>query len=124
MLKKLGFGAQGEVYMAEKVDGVDKGSIYALKIFSKAALKENESAIVFVKNERMILEQIVGCPFLTTMMYAFQSAAYLYIALKFEQGGELFSVLQERPFSLEIAKFYLAEIVIALEHQVTYFLLN
>jgi serum/glucocorticoid-regulated kinase 2 len=68
-----------------------------------------------VKNERLILEQIVDCPFLASMAYAFQSADYLYIALKFEQGGEIFSILRQRPFSIFETKFYAAEMILAIE---------
>lgn len=100
--------------MVEKIDGIDKGEIYALKIFDKAKIYDNNIATDFVKNERMILEQVVNCDFLATMRYAFQSANYLYIVMKFEQGGEMFSILQKRELSVFEAKFYLAEIVLAL----------
>lgn len=101
--------------MVEKLNGPDMGEIYALKIYDKSKIYGSNVATDLIKNERMVLEQIVDCPFLSKMVYAFQSHSYLYIALKFEQGGEMFSIIQERELSSYEAKFYLAEIILALE---------
>lgn len=54
LLKKLGTGAQGEVYMVEKIGGVDKGRIYAMKIFEKRKVYEDKVTTYLVKNERTV----------------------------------------------------------------------
>ena len=56
-------------------------------------------------------------PFLMKLHYAFQSPEKLYLVMDFVNGGELFYHLQKvRRFELERARFYTAEIVLALEH--------
>eukprot|EP01016_Furgasonia_blochmanni_P007664 TRINITY_DN1306_c0_g4_i1.p1 TRINITY_DN1306_c0_g4~~TRINITY_DN1306_c0_g4_i1.p1 ORF type:complete len:297 (+),score=57.83 TRINITY_DN1306_c0_g4_i1:183-1073(+) len=56
-------------------------------------------------------------PFIVKLAYAFQNERKLYFALEYCPGGELFNVLQKkRRFSEDVARFYAAQIVLALEH--------
>lgn len=50
------------------------------------------------------------------MHYAFQTADKLYLVLEFYQGGELFTHLYKlEKFVEEQVRFYIAEIIVALE---------
>lgn len=65
--------------------------------------------------ERKILEEI-NSPFIVNLHYAFQSEERLYFVLDFLNGGELFYHLRRnRMFSEERARFYAAEILLAIE---------
>jgi len=56
-------------------------------------------------------------PFIVGLHYAFQDKANLYLVTEFMQGGELFFHLgKEHTFSEERAKFYICEIILALEY--------
>jgi serine/threonine protein kinase len=69
------------------------------------------------KTERTILESVNRHPFVVKLFYAFQDHEKLYLILEYAQGGELFTHLaQERMFTEEVASFYMAEMVLALEH--------
>jgi len=56
-------------------------------------------------------------PFLVGLRYSFQTAEKLYFVLDYVNGGELFFHLQkEKRFSEPRARFYTAEIVLAIEY--------
>ncbi|CAD0095796.1 unnamed protein product [Aureobasidium vineae] len=69
------------------------------------------------RTERSILESVNRHPFVVKLFYAFQDHERLYLILEYAQGGELFTHLaMERMFTEEVASFYMAEMVLALEH--------
>jgi len=68
------------------------------------------------KTERNVLTKL-SHPFLVKLHYSFQTPDKLYFVMDFINGGELFYHLQnERKFSNDRARFYCAEIVLALEY--------
>ena len=73
--------------------------------------------IAQTKTERAILESINSHPFVVKLYYAFQDQEKLYLILEYAQGGELFTHLAaEHMFPEGTAAFYMAELVLALEH--------
>ena len=54
-------------------------------------------------------------PWITKLHYAFQDAHTLYLVMEFHPGGDLLSLLgrHDDVFEEKMARFYLAEIVIA-----------
>lgn len=95
---------------------VNKGtnSLYAMKVLKKEEISEKQQEI-HTKAEREILEKISN-PFIVKLHYAFQTPDKLYFVLDFVNGGELFTHLRkEKKFSEKRAKFYAAEIILALE---------
>ncbi|KAJ3364797.1 Ribosomal protein S6 kinase alpha-2 [Allomyces javanicus] len=67
--------------------------------------------------ERDILASINNHPFLVTLRYAFQDDRHLYLLLDWVEGGELWYYVASEGMCLEdTACFYVAEIVLALEH--------
>ncbi|XP_046977897.1 ribosomal protein S6 kinase 2 beta [Vanessa cardui] len=114
LLKVLGEGSFGKVFLARKVTGPDTGTLYAMKVLKKATLKVRDRERT--KMERNILVEM-GHPFIVKLHYAFQTAGKLYLILDFLRGGDLFSRLsKEVMFTEEDVKFYLAELALALEH--------
>ena len=56
-------------------------------------------------------------PFIVSLQYAFQSPSKLYMVTEFMQGGELFFHLRKSyKFPEKRAKFYIAELVLALDY--------
>ncbi|XP_053604278.1 ribosomal protein S6 kinase 2 beta [Plodia interpunctella] len=114
LLKVLGEGSFGKVFLVRKVMGPDAGTLYAMKVLKKATLKVRDRERT--KMERNILVEM-GHPFIVKLHYAFQTAGKLYLILDFLRGGDLFSRLsKEVMFTEEDVKFYLAELALALEH--------
>ncbi|KAL1971212.1 hypothetical protein VTN77DRAFT_164 [Rasamsonia byssochlamydoides] len=93
------------------------GRLYAQKQFRKASITVHKKLVEQTKTERMILESVNRHPFVVKLYYAFQDHEKLYLILEYAQGGELFTHLaMERMFSEDVAAFYMAEMVLALEH--------
>jgi len=114
LLKVLGQGSFGKVFMVRKVVGPDAGTIYAMKVLKKATLKVRDK--VRTKMERDILADVEH-PFIVQLHYAFQTEGKLYLVLGFLRGGDLFTRLsKEVMFTEEDVKFYLAELASALDH--------
>jgi len=114
LLKVLGQGSFGRVFLVRKVTGTDAGSLYAMKVLKKATLKVRDR--VRTKLERDILAE-VDHPFIVRLHYAFQTEGKLYLILEFLRGGDLFTRLsKEVMFTEDDVKFYLAELALALDH--------
>jgi len=114
LLRVLGQGSFGKVFLVRKVQGKDMGTLYAMKVLKKATLKVRDR--VRTKLERNILAD-VNHPFIVKLQYAFQTEGKLYLILDFLRGGDLFTRLsKEVMFTEEDVKFYLAELALALNH--------
>ncbi|KAL3229023.1 Serine/threonine-protein kinase YPK2/YKR2 [Nakaseomyces bracarensis] len=111
LLKVLGKGSYGKVMQVKKKD---TQKIYALKAIRKSYII-SKSEVIHTLAERTILAR-VDCPFIVPMKFTFQSSEKLYLVLTCINGGELFHHLQnEGLFGLSRARFYIAELLIALE---------
>ncbi|XP_030379319.1 ribosomal protein S6 kinase 2 beta [Scaptodrosophila lebanonensis] len=114
LLRVLGEGSFGKVFLVRKIIGKDAGTLYAMKVLKKATLKVKDR--VRSTNERKILAD-VGHAFIVKLHYAFQTPGKLYLILDFLRGGDLFTRLsKEVMFTEEDVKFYLAELALALNH--------
>ncbi|KAI5715830.1 ribosomal protein S6 kinase alpha-2 isoform X2 [Diaphorina citri] len=114
LLKVLGQGSFGKVFLVRKIVGNDSGTLYAMKVLKKATLKVRDR--MRTKMERNILVD-VRHPFIVRLHYAFQTEGKLYLILDFLRGGDLFTRLsKEVMFTEEDVKFYLAELALALDH--------
>ena len=113
-LRCLGKGTYGTVLLVKQTC---TGKLYAQKQFRKASLTVHKQLVEQTKTERSILESINCHPFVVKLYYAFQDHEKLYLILEYAQGGELFEHLRtERMFPEDTAAFYMAEMVLALEH--------
>lgn len=113
LLKVIGMGAFGKVLQVRNKK--DK-QILAMKVISKRLLKRKSSYVENIHAERDILTKIRH-PFIVNMHCSFQTKEKLFIIMDFLAGGELFLRLGREGIFLEsTAKFYIAEIVLALEH--------
>uniref|UniRef100_A0A8C9UH69 non-specific serine/threonine protein kinase n=1 Tax=Serinus canaria TaxID=9135 RepID=A0A8C9UH69_SERCA len=107
LLKVLGQGSFGKVFLVKKISGSDARQLYAMKVIRDR---------VRTKMERDILVE-VNHPFIVKLHYAFQTEGKLYLILDFLRGGDLFTRLsKEVMFTEDDVKFYLAELALALDH--------
>ncbi|KAH9077277.1 Pkinase-domain-containing protein, partial [Lactarius deliciosus] len=108
-LKLIGGGTFNRVFQVRKRD---TKRIYAMKVLSKKEIIAKE-----VIGERKVLQRSLDSPFLVGPKFSFQTDTSLYLVMDFKSGGELFWHLQkETRFGEERARFYIAELVLALEH--------
>ncbi|KAH0832515.1 Serine/threonine-protein kinase psk1 [Fonsecaea pedrosoi] len=113
-IRCLGDGAFGTVLLVRQNA---TGRLFAQKQLTKAFLKVHKKRIESTMSERSILELVNRHPFIVNLYYAFQDHEKLYLILEYASGGELFRHLElEKFFSEEVAAFYIAEIVLALDY--------
>lgn len=115
ILKLIGKGTFGQVYQVKKRD-TDR--IYAMKVLSKKVIVQKKE-VAHTVGERNILVRtaLTESPFIVGLKFSFQTPADLYLVTDYMSGGELFWHLQKEGKFLEPrAKFYIAELILALEH--------
>ena len=111
ILSLLGVGSFGKVC---KVKLKKTGQIYAMKILNKDFLIKNR-ILKHAITECNILKKS-SSPFIITLHYAFQTPENLYMILDYCPGGDLDFQIQMKIFEEEEAKFYIAELVLAIEY--------
>uniref|UniRef100_A0A060T3U1 Serine/threonine-protein kinase SCH9 n=1 Tax=Blastobotrys adeninivorans TaxID=409370 RepID=A0A060T3U1_BLAAD len=123
ILRLVGKGTFGQVYQVRKKDSQ---RIYAMKVLSKRAIVQKKE-IAHTIGERDILVRTTAAEsaFIVGLKFSFQTPADLYLVTDYMSGGELFWHLQkEGRFKEDRAKFYIAELILALEslhdHDIVY----
>lgn len=112
LLCVIGQGAFGKVI---QVRHQPTNKILAMKIVSNKYIVQHNS-VAYLQAERDIMTKI-NHPFLISLKYAFQTKSNVYLVMPFVAGGELFHHLHKEGLLLESsARFYAAEMVLALEH--------
>lgn len=110
-VKVIGKGAFGEVRL---VQAGDTGKIYAMKTLKKSEMLKKDQ-LAHVKAERDVLAE-ADSPWVVQLYFSFQDAQYLYLIMEFLPGGDLMTMLiKYDTFSEPVTRFYIAEIVLALE---------
>eukprot|EP00124_Ichthyophonus_hoferi_P001587 Ihof_evm6s86 gene=Ihof_evmTU6s86 len=116
LLKVLGQGGYGKVFLVRKGFGKHVGEHFAMKVLKKATIVRKQKDTEHIKTERSVLQEVAH-PFIVNLKYAFQTDEKLYLIMNYLPGGELFTYLEQEGMFLEdVAKFYLAEISLALGH--------
>lgn len=114
-LKVIGCGGYANVVLARKKDS---GRLYAIKIIKKDHLYVGTRKSVYT-SEAEIMQKLSGLPFIVGLNYTFQTETELYFAMEPCIGGTLFHLFTHLPkgaMNGEVIKFYMAEIIIALEN--------
>jgi len=115
LLRVLGKGSFGKVVLVRKKYGETTNGLFAMKVLRKSHLVKRKQ-IERTKTERRVLS-VVDHPFIMSLHYAFQSSEKLYLVLDYCPGGELFFHLSRyRRFPERVARFYAAELLLALGH--------
>ena len=78
-------------------------------------LKHNDQR--HIRGEKEVLMATSKCSFCVNLFGTFQDRHYLYFALEYACGGELFQRLgRKKYFRPDTAKFYISEVFVALEY--------
>jgi len=110
-LKVLGDGCFGKVMLVRRKGTND---VFAMKSIHKDHVIKNKK-VRHTKTERNVMTQLRH-PFIMQLHFAFQSGGKLYLVMDYFSGGDMFFHLsRERRFSIPRARFYAAEIVLAIE---------
>ena len=105
-LAKLGKGSFSEVYLVQKINSIEK---YVMKVFK---IKGQN-----LLRLRLIEKNIFNHPFIVKLKYAFQTLTQLFLLLEYCPNGDLSKHLAlEKRFKEQRAKFYICEILLALEN--------
>ena len=88
LLKTVGRGSFGKVFLAQKITGADAGAQYAIKTLRKDVLHKR-GQVEHTRAEREILS-VMQHPFIVSLKCAFQTEQKLYLVTDFCPGGELF----------------------------------
>ena len=116
-IKLLGKGGFSTVLLCTSYPGRKKssGNLYAIKVMQKSSLR-HEGKTKQVHTELSLAARL-SHPFLVRLHWAFHSAHSLYLVMDFCPGGELFFHLHRMGrFTEEVARFYFAEVLLALEY--------
>ncbi|KAK4671822.1 Serine/threonine-protein kinase [Podospora pseudoanserina] len=110
-IKIIGKGAFGEVKLVQKKSD---GKVYAMKSLIKTEMFKKDQ-LAHVRAERDILAES-DSPWVVKLYTTFQDANFLYMLMEFLPGGDLMTMLiKYEIFSEDITRFYIAEIVLAIE---------
>ncbi|KAG0478637.1 hypothetical protein HPP92_013356 [Vanilla planifolia] len=112
--KKLGCGDIGTVYLAELTGS---GCLFALKVMDVEFLLSRKK-MLRAQSEREIL-QMLDHPFLPTLYAHFTTDNLSCLVMEYCPGGDLHVLRQKQPgrrFSEPAARFYVAEVLLALEY--------
>nr|XP_017507578.2 myotonin-protein kinase isoform X5 [Manis javanica] len=119
ILKVIGRGAFSEVAVVKMKQ---TGQVYAMKIMNKWDMLKRGEVSCF-REERDVLVN-GDRRWITQLHFAFQDENYLYLVMEYYVGGDLLTLLSkfEERIPAEMARFYLAEIVMAIDsvHQLGY----
>ena len=111
ILSLLGSGSFGKVC---KVRLKKTNEIYAMKILNKKFLIKKK-LLKYAIIECNILKE-TKCPFIIKLHYAFQTPENLYMVIDYCPGGDLDFLIQLNIFEEEEAKFYISELILAIEY--------
>uniref|UniRef100_F6PPJ1 Protein kinase C n=1 Tax=Ciona intestinalis TaxID=7719 RepID=F6PPJ1_CIOIN len=111
MLKVIGRGSYAKVLLV-KLKSTDK--MYAMKVIKKELVTDEED-IDWVQTEKHVFETASNYPFLVGLHSCFQTPERLFFVIEYVNGGDLmFHMQRQRKLPEEHARFYAAEIVLAL----------
>ncbi|KAH9625327.1 hypothetical protein KSS87_003624 [Heliosperma pusillum] len=114
LLKKLGCGDIGTVYLAELIG---TNCLFAIKVMDNEFLARRKK-ITRAQTEKEIL-RMLDHPFLPTLYSQFTSDNLSCLVMEYCPGGDLHVLRQRqtgRCFTEQAARFYVAEVLLALEY--------
>ncbi|XP_038584124.1 rho-associated protein kinase 2 isoform X2 [Micropterus salmoides] len=109
-VKVIGRGAFGEVQL---VRHKPSQKVYAMKLLSKfEMIKRSDSAFFWEERDIMAFS---NSPWVVQLCCAFQDEHYLYMVMEYMPGGDLVNLTSTYDVPEKWAKFYTAEVVMALD---------
>ena len=109
----LGTGSFGRVFKVKLKDD-PSSKLYAMKVINKN-LMIRKKQMKYAVGECNVLKRC-NCPFIVKLYFSFQTLENLYIVEDYCPGGDLQNHLHISLLEEEEAKFYIAEVILAIEH--------
>lgn len=112
VVKVLGLSSLGVIYL---VKDINLNSEYAMKVIDKSKIKEDyERKMVQTEKKLMIL---FNHPFITSLIYSFQTKHKLILITQFCSGGSLsLQLLEKGTLPISEIRLYASEIIEALDY--------
>ncbi|XP_077998041.1 protein kinase C iota type-like [Glandiceps talaboti] len=111
LIRVIGRGSYAKVLMVELKK---TKRIYAMKVIKKELVTDDED-IDWVQTEKHVFETASNHPFLVGLHSCFQTPSRLFFVIEFVNGGDMmFHMQRQRRLPEEHARFYAAEISLAL----------
>lgn len=115
LVRQIGSGDIGKVYLCRLRS--DASCYFAMKVVNKEVLALKKK-LQRAETERKILKML-DHPFLPTLHAEFEASHFSCVVMEYCPGGDLHSLRHKQPnkrFSLSSARFYAAEVLVALEY--------
>ncbi|CAG9561143.1 unnamed protein product [Danaus chrysippus] len=111
--KLIGDGCYSTVFLAKDIH---TGKEYAIKVCEKSHIVRHQK-VQYIKREKDALNMLFSVPHGFVKLYCtFQDEERLYFVLSYAKNGELLHYINKvGSFELNVAKFYAAELLMALE---------
>ncbi|XP_050352071.1 3-phosphoinositide-dependent protein kinase 1 isoform X1 [Nymphalis io] len=111
--KLIGDGCYSTVFLAKDIH---TGKEYAIKVCEKSHIVRHQK-VQYIKREKDALNMLFTVPHGFVKLYCtFQDEERLYFVLSYAKNGELLHYINKvGSFELNVAKFYAAELLLALE---------
>ncbi|VDK62999.1 unnamed protein product, partial [Onchocerca ochengi] len=110
LIKVIGRGAYGEVQL---VRHNTSQNVYAMKLLNKNEMVRRADSAFFWE-ERDIMAH-AHSEWIVRLHYAFQDTQFLYMVMEYMPGGDLVNLMTSYDVSEKWARFYAAELVMALD---------
>ncbi|KAM0944763.1 putative protein kinase AGC-NDR family [Dioscorea sansibarensis] len=111
LLTIIGRGAFGEVRLCREKSS---GNIYAMKKLKKSEMLSRGQVDHVIAERNLLAEVASHC--IVKLYYSFQDAEHLYLIMEYLPGGDMMTLLiREDTLTESVAKFYIAESVLAIE---------
>ena len=112
LIRCIGLGSYAKVLMVELKK---TGRLYAMKVIKKELITEDAEDIDLLQTEKHVFQTVSNHPFLVGLHSCFQTPSRLFFVMELVQGGDLlFHMQRQRRLPEEHARFYSAEICLAL----------
>ena len=113
IINLLGTGSFGRVFKVTLKDD-PSNKVFAMKVVNKNLLMRKKQ-LKYAVGECNVLKKC-DCPFIVKLYYSFQTLENLYMVEEYCPGGDLQYHLKINLFEEEDAKFYISELILAIEH--------
>jgi len=110
----LGRGSFGKVMLAEEKN---TKKLFAIKMLKKQYIVEKDEVHSMMSEKSVFLTvSSINHPFLVNLHSCFSSSSRIYFVMEYAQGGDLIYHVRQNNFTHTRAKFYLCEVLLALEY--------
>ncbi|CAH7669114.1 kinase-like domain-containing protein [Phakopsora pachyrhizi] len=117
LLKQIGQGSFGKVWVARQRDCKETGNVLAIKAVQKTVVDPRFDSAKAITSELTSLKRLDrGFPFIAHLRADFSNEKFYFLVLDYASGGDLFEFLNTNgPIDETLCQMYVAELGCALE---------